>query len=152
MTNVASEFTRKESLGYRLNIAARLINATLLRRIAPHGVGVGPFPVLLALWDTDGQTQADLCRLIAVEQPTMANTLKRMERDGLIRRERDPNDGRRYRLWLTDKAKSLRQPLTEAADEVNELAQRALTPAERETFGALLDKIAETVQAELGGA
>lgn len=62
----------------------------LHQRIAPHDVVPGQFAQLLALYERDGVTQQELCEIVRIEQPTMAVTLQRMERDGLITRRRDP--------------------------------------------------------------
>lgn len=80
----------------------------------------GQFPVLLSLWEEDGLTQSKLHRLTDVEQATMANTLQRMERDGLVRRTRHPSDQRQALVRLTPKARGLEPPLVRSAQEVNE--------------------------------
>eukprot|EP01035_Chromulina_nebulosa_P012954 gene12954-17251_t len=77
-----STYRRETSAGYLTNWAARLLTRSLERRLA--GGGAGQMPVFFALIDGVAQTQADLARDAAVEQPTMANTLQRMERDGLV--------------------------------------------------------------------
>ena len=46
-------------------------------------------------------TQADLARLLHVEQPSMAQTLVRLERDGLIRRRPHPANRRIQLIELT---------------------------------------------------
>ncbi|WP_163773899.1 MarR family winged helix-turn-helix transcriptional regulator, partial [Proteus mirabilis] len=46
----------------------------------------------------------ELARLAGVEQPSMAQLLARMERDGLIRREPDPSDGRSSLVSLSEDA------------------------------------------------
>ena len=48
--------------------------------------GQGQFAVLLELWAGDGLTQKELVERLDVEQATMANTLARMVRDGLVER------------------------------------------------------------------
>ena len=78
---------RLDSLGYQLGLINRLYDKRLQDVLAPFGVAPGQFPALVMLFQKDGLTQAELCRRIGVEQPTMANTLARMERDGLIRRD-----------------------------------------------------------------
>jgi len=101
-------FDRRQSPGYMVNYMARLFAQALYRRIGPHGVTTGQFPVLLALWEREGVTQSQLAQDLAVEQPTMANTLKRMERDGLIERVPDPGDRRQARVHLTAQGQALR--------------------------------------------
>jgi DNA-binding MarR family transcriptional regulator len=142
-------FERRRSLGYMVNLEARMLAQALHRRIAPHGVVPGQFPALLALYERDGRTQAELCREVRIEQPTMANTLRRMERDGLIRREPDSNDGRRQLILLTARARSLRPKLVTAARRVNEVATSGLT--EREITKALttIKRVIENLEGEL---
>ena len=109
----------EQSLGYQINLLARLFEHALRHRIAPYGVVPGQFPALLCLYAQDGLTQTELARRVSIEQPTMANTLARMQRDGLIHRVRDPDDGRSARIHLTERAKALERPLTDAAREIN---------------------------------
>ena len=127
-------FEKMESAGYLANHMARLFAQGLAERIKPLGIVPGQFPALLELWGNDGLTQKELVDLLDVEQATMANTLARMERDGLIRRTRDPDDGRAQRVWLTPRAKRLRKPATAAADAQNAVALARLTAAERRQF------------------
>ena len=124
-------FSRDTSTGYLVNHAARLLASALAREIGPHGVLPGYFPVLLVLWEHDGRTQAELVRLIDIEQPTLANTLRRMERDGLIRRRPDPRDRRAARIRLTPKARRLEETLTGSANAVNQRALEGLDAADR---------------------
>lgn len=137
---------REMSLGYQVNHLARLFERALRLRIAGYHVVPGQFPQLLALYEEDGLTQKQLCDQVKVEQPTMANTLNRMERDGLICRVRDERDGRQARVMLTDRARSLGEPLMACATEVNDQAVRDLSPEE---LNQLLGLIARLV-ANLG--
>ena len=121
---------REASLGYQINHLARLMERGLRDRIAALGVVPGQFAQLLALYETDGLTQAELCDRVQIEQPTMANTLARMERDGLITRSPDPHDRRRSLVRLTPRARELEDELVSAALEVNALATHGL--AERD--------------------
>ena len=125
---------RESSLGYQVNHLGRLLAQALHQRIAPLGVVPGQFAQLLALLEQDGLTQRELCERVRIEQPTMANTLRRMERDNLIRREADPADGRRTRLVLTARARDLEDQLVAAARDVNAAATAGLTQQEVTTF------------------
>jgi hypothetical protein len=60
----------------------------------------------------------------------LAHTLKRMERDGLVRRLPDRLDGRRAIIWLTDRARQLEDTLTRSAREVNALTVSGFTDDE----------------------
>lgn len=139
---------RDESLGYVVNHVARQFARALHDQIAPFGVVPGQFAQLLALYEGDGITQQELCELVGIEQPTMANTLARMERDGLVERRPHPSDGRKQLIFLSDKARALESPLTEAAQSVNSLATAGLSKTERSTLMGLI----ATVRANLEGS
>lgn len=114
------------SLGYQVNHLARLLAAALRDRIEPFGVLPGQFAQLLALYEQDGLTQSELCARVHIEQPTMANTLARMQRDRLIERVPDPGDRRRSLVMLTPRAWALHADLVAAARAVNTTATRGL--------------------------
>ena len=124
------KFDRHQSPGHVVNYLARLFAKALYRRIGPHGVTRGQFPVLLLLWEEEGWTQTELAERLAVEQPTMANTLRRMERDGLIERIPDPEDRRQARVHLTRRGRKLEEVLTASARETNAVALEGLSAAE----------------------
>lgn len=139
-------FDRLESPGHVVNYLARLFAAALYRRIGQHGVNTGQFPVLLMLWDQDGVTQAALVEKLAVEQPTMAGTLKRMERAGLIRRVADPTDRRQSHIHLTRKGRALEDALVAGAKDTNAIALAGLTPAESAQFVRLVNRMIENLE------
>ncbi|MBU3031898.1 MarR family winged helix-turn-helix transcriptional regulator [Paracoccus marinaquae] len=141
-------FSRNDSPGYLTNHLARLFAAGLQSRIKPLGLSTGIFPIMLCLWEKDGQTQRDLVVKVGIEQATLANSLSRMERDRLIERHGDDEDGRIKRNWLTERGKSLRDPAIAAAMAQNTEALHGLSPEERAEFLRLLKKMVATFGAD----
>jgi DNA-binding MarR family transcriptional regulator len=127
-------FDKTRSAGFLANHMARLFAKGLQQNIKPLGLAPAQFMTLLALWEKDGLTQRELVERLDVEQATMANTLTRMERDGLIQRRAHPDDGRSQSIHLTPKAVALREPATAAARSVNAVALEPLNEAERQAF------------------
>lgn len=144
-------FVKDQSAGYLANHMARLFARGLGERIRPLGLSTGTFPALLELWETDGQTQKQLVERLDIEQATMANTLARMERDGLIIRKKSETDGRVQRVWLTERARGLRDPAIGAAMAENAEALSGLTDAERRQFILLMQKVITTGKRRAGG-
>lgn len=134
------------SAGYLTNLCGRLLVRALERRLP--GGAAGPMPVFLALLGGDALPQKELARLAAVEQPTMAKTLKRMERDGLVAGTRDPADRRSTLLHLTPRGHAQAQIAIAAAGEVNALALSALTPEERAPFLDALERIITRLESD----
>ncbi|MDC9824027.1 MarR family transcriptional regulator [Devosia sp. ZB163] len=136
-------YERETSAGYLTNWAARLFARSLERRI---GTGSGPMPVFFALQDGSTMTQKELVQVAAVEQPTMANTLNRMERDGLIVRTPDPDDRRSARIALTPLGLERAEAAFRAAVEVNDIATSALRPEERPAFHDMLRRVVSALE------
>lgn len=131
-------YARESSAGYLVNWAARLLARALERRF---GSSSGPMPVFFALQDGAPLSQKDLAAAAAVEQPTMAATLNRMERDGLIRRTPDPDDRRSSQVALTPFGLERAKAAFAVAAEVNARVDAALTPEERAAFYPMLRRI-----------
>ena len=138
---------RTESLGYQINHLARLLARALAARTAPYGVVPGQFAQLLALYEQDGLSQRELCDRISIEQPTMANTLQRMQRDGLVQCVPDPDDGRRMRVHLTERARAIEPELVTAARAVNAAAADRLTEAETAEYLRLTARLIQSLEA-----
>ena len=139
-------FERERSAGYMTNWAARLFARAIDQRLKEIGVSSGQLPVFFALADGRALAQRDLARAASIEQPTMAATLSRMERDGLIERRPDPADGRSSLVSLSAGAPDKARLVMEAVNETNAAALATLTETER---AALLDSLAKIV-ASLG--
>lgn len=135
------EFEKMDSAGYLINHVARLCFQGLHEQIAPLGLAPAQFMTLLELWREDGLTQKDLVERLDVEQATMANTIARMERDGLIERRPHPEDRRARTIYMTEKAKSLEADATHAAMRVNEDLLATLSVEERSTFIQIMQRV-----------
>lgn len=112
-------FDRSQSATYLAGQLARVFSRSLQKRATVLGFSPGQFPVLLELWQQDGLTQKQLLDKLEVEQATLANTLARMERDGLIVRTPHPGDKRAQIISLTDLGRSLEANALEAAAEAD---------------------------------
>ena len=137
-------YDRENSLGYMTNWAGRLFVRAIERRLA--GGNAGPMPVFLALQDGRAMTQTALALHASVEQPTMANTLRRMERDGLIERTPDPSDGRSALVSLTKLGRERAEQAIASAIEVNGVAAAALSPDELAMYLKLAGRIVSALE------
>jgi DNA-binding MarR family transcriptional regulator len=108
-------FNRLDSAAYLASQMAKGFARSLQQRAAKLGFSPGQFPILLELWSEDGLTQKQLLERVDIEQATMANTLSRMERDGLVERRPHPSDKRAQLIFLTSRAAAMQADAIEAA-------------------------------------
>lgn len=134
----------EDSIGYLINYAARKFARALAEALAPHGVSLGQWALLLVLWEEDGLNQKELSARVAVEGPTIVRTLDRLERDGFARRTPDPRDRRMSRIMLTEEGRALQPTLVPLAANVNMLATSELSALEQQM---LIDLLRRTIAA-----
>lgn len=137
------------TLGYLVNLLARLLAQSLKARNGSDGILPGQYPVAVELLTHDGMSQRDLCEAVRIEQATMANTLKRMERDGLITRRQSAEDGRLATIHLTAHGAQLAHASVLNAAEVNRVALEGLDPAAQAALRDTLLDLAERLEADL---
>jgi len=137
---------RIDSLGYQIGLLGRLYDRRLQEELKDFGVAPGQFAPLVMLFEQDGLTQAELCRRINVEQPTMANTLQRMERDGLIKRKADSADKRRVLVHLTPRAREMQAKVMESARAVSNQTVKGLTAADQDDMFSLVARMVDNLK------
>lgn len=102
--------------------------------------------ILYVLWQEDGvpiKTVSDQCGLAITSLTTM---LERMEKQGLITRIQDPSDKRKTLLYLTDKARSLKNDYDEVSNQMGDIYYRGLSEEEIRQFEGFLDRVRNNLE------
>ncbi len=94
--------------------------------------------VLEGLWYKEGVTAAELGKLLVLDKATLSGVLDRLLDSGWIRKRRDPDDGRIFRIYTTDKATELKDRLIEVRVEANEELLSGFSQEEQVLFKRLL--------------
>lgn len=115
-------------------------------KLRPLGFGFSTLPILVALKRGDAATQADLARALKVEQPSMAQALARMERDGLIQRRPSPDHRTNQLVELTALANKVLPKARTLLAEDNAQAMAGFTVEETETLVSFLDRMNDNLR------
>jgi DNA-binding MarR family transcriptional regulator len=119
----------REDLGFLLAKATQRWNELLQERFRDAGWGaVRPSygSILVPLFEEDGLRMGELARRSRLSKQTMTTMVRLLERDGLVRRKRDPEDGRATRILLTAKARRFEPVAERTLDELGALARARL--------------------------
>jgi DNA-binding MarR family transcriptional regulator len=106
---------RTDDLGFLLAKAVQRWNELLQERFRAAGWGdVRPSygSILVPLFEEDGLRMGELARRSRLSKQTMTTMVRILERERLVRRERDPDDGRAVRIVLTPRAREF-EPVAE---------------------------------------
>lgn len=136
------------NLSHAVRDVHRSFSRALQSRIASHGVSMGQWFFLRALWEEDGLTQRELSQRVGMMEPTTVTALNTMEHKGLVERVRNMHDRRKVNIFLTPRGRDLKDVLLGCAGEVNDQAVRGIAVDDlRRTMDVLC-----RISANLGGA
>lgn len=102
------------------------------------------FLVLFLLWRDDGCAVSTISDTLLLDGGTVTPLLKRMETKGLVRRQRDEDDERVVRIFLTDAGRSLEHELLEDVAR-GMLCDLDMNVSEVAGLAARIHKLRETI-------
>ena len=129
------------SLGYKVKLVTQLMYRDFLERLEPYGLTPFHYIVLCCLWEEDGLCASSIADRLKQLGATLTGVVDRMEERNLIYRERNPDDRRIVRIWLTDDGKQLMKVLPAASLETTKKATVGISEIEQEAVLKLLDQI-----------
>jgi DNA-binding MarR family transcriptional regulator len=138
---VDAQHADTSNLGFLLAKASQRWNELLAEQFSARGFGeIRPSygSVLLPLFEHDGLQMGEIARRARLSKQAMTTLVRRCERDGLVRRERDPADGRAARVSLATRAREFRP----VADQIlRELDARVLAALGQRKRNALIEAL-----------
>lgn len=99
----------ENQLCFALVTAARNVVAIYRPILEPLGLTHPQYLVMLALWERSPRALNDLAADLALEPATASPLVKRLEKEGLVARQRSTGDERRLEITLTDSGRALRE-------------------------------------------
>jgi DNA-binding MarR family transcriptional regulator len=119
----------RDDLGFLLAKATQRWNEQLRDRFREAGwdeVRPSYGSILVPLFEEDGLRMGDLARRARLSKQTMTTMVRLLEREGLVRRRPDLDDGRASRVFLTAKARKFEPVAERTLQELADLAQERL--------------------------
>ena len=89
--------------------ASRLITREYQPFLDKLGLTYPQYLVLMILWEEDGLPVNDIAKKLILNTNTITPLLKRMEKEGIIRRKRSGEDERKVMVQLTEKGRALQE-------------------------------------------
>ena len=135
--------------------ASRTLRVLFLRLMESRASGITPemWLVLSRLYARDGQYQTQIADGTFRDRPNTSRILSGLEARGYVQRQKDPEDMRRVRIFLTHQGKQFVQDMAPVAartrdtlyqglsDEEMRVLRGALRRIERNALGVLTDEI-----------
>lgn len=108
----------------------------------------GQLPILEFIKRHPGCMQSDVAEGLHVSAPSITNSLKRMETNGLVKREVDESDARRFTLSVTEKGKDISDKVRENFDRIDALTIGELSEEEKQQLYTIMGKLIKSISKE----
>lgn len=120
----------EERLARLVRLAAKAFNRSLQMRLQDEGITFGQWIFLRILWYNDGLSQRELSQRAHLTEPTAHAALTKLERQGVITRQKMDGNKRTLQIFLTRKGWELRDRLEPMAHDVNLISLKGLAEDE----------------------
>lgn len=134
-----------ENIGKYISQLHRKGNVFINRELSKYDLSVGQFMFLLDLYMKDGKNQEEISDSLKIDKGTTARAIKKLEEQGFVIRIKNENDKRSNKIYLTDKAKDIKENVFDILDDWNQKISMILTKEEEKTMKNILKKVCENI-------
>lgn len=121
----------------------RAMSQELLRET---GLSAGQELIVMRLFDSPPQSQAELTRWLGVEPPTTAKMLARMEKAGIVERVPSETDRRVTLVSLTEEGRAIHGRVENVWGDLERVTVAGLAPAEVQELERLVRHVLSNLQ------
>lgn len=133
-------------LCFRLYTASRLVTASYTPFFKQYGITYPQYLVLMLLWEQDNRIISDITERLHLETNTVTPLLQRMEKLGLIVRQKSQADSRQRIVSLTGEGRRLKEQIKEVPNCLaREIVDKGMSVEELQALVPLLDKFIDIV-------
>jgi len=134
------------NIGFLLAKASQRFNDLLVERFAERGfpdVRASYGSVLVPLFERDGRRLGELAAVSRLSKQAITGLVRLCEEDGLVLRERDLDDGRAFRVSLSDRGRRFQAVADEVLRELDEELVQSLGARKHDALVAALRGVIE---------
>ena len=132
------EIKYEDCIIFLLAKAYQKAHADFKKRLIPYGLTPIQHLILEALWIKNGVSAKEIGEKLVLDSATLSGVLDRLVSGDWITKEIDSDDKRIQRIYLTEKAKSLRPQLAEQRNRANTALMQKLGLEEKILLKRLL--------------
>jgi len=135
-----------ESLGKWISIVYRYAHTFFDKKLAHANVSSGLVPFIYHIFRSDGLSQDELSEVIGIDKTTTARAIKTLVNLGYVSRNRDRDDKRIFRLYLTIKGRALIPEIKQVMTEWTSVISHGLSQEDKSRLEQALRRMAENAK------
>ena len=105
------------------------------------GLTGAKWKIIVVLSMKEGITQKHIADMAFVEAPTLVPIIDKMEKEGYLTRQSDPNDRRNNLIFMTKKSKEIVDPIIDCILEIRNMGLNKISKKDMGTAKKVLEQI-----------
>ena len=110
------------------------------------GLTGAKWKVIVVLSMNEGITQKRIADMAFVEAPTLVPVIDKMEKEGYVTRQSDPNDRRNNLIFMTEKSKKIVDPIIDCILEIRNMGLNKISKKDMEIARKVLSTIVSNTE------
>lgn len=132
---------REETVDHNIKSSWHAIYRMYNQQAGKHDITTSIGFVLLNINSKEGTPATKIAPLMGLESRSLTRMLKSMEEKQYIYRQKDPNDGRSVRIFLTDLGKEKKEVSRKTVLAFNEAVQQTISKEKLDAFFEVINEI-----------
>lgn len=139
---------REETVDHQIKMCWHAIYRMYNQQAVQHESTTSMAFVVLNIDPTDGTPATKIAPLMGLESRSLTRMLKSMEEKGFIYRQKDPNDGRSVRIFLTETGLEKRRVSRETVIRFNDVIRQSIATEKLDVFFEVVTKINQLIDSK----
>ena len=102
--------------------------------------------MLKLLWGQEGITQNEIIEVLEISKPSVARTVKRLQKKGILFTKADATDKQMVKIYLTPRGYALREEATPIFEKIAINMLKGFTSEEKDEFINYIERIQKNIK------
>ena len=107
----SEDYINQVALIAQISFIARSEKKYLIQRLDVSNIYLSEIKLIMPILANDGLSQDDIVKTFGLNKSTVANSLRKLEEEGYITREVNPENRRKNQIFITPKGKELTEKI-----------------------------------------
>ena len=138
-------FNLEDCIAFITNKYNKEITELFNQRLQEHNITRVQWIALFYIGNNEGITQRDLAQILDSNESSIVRLIDRMEKENIVKREKDPTDRRVTKLFLTEEGMKKRDEILPIGEKFSKDCIKGISDEELETFKEVLNKMVKNL-------
>ena len=138
-------FNLEDCIAFITNKYNKEITELFNQRLQEHNITRVQWIALFYIGNNEGITQRDLAQILDSNESSIVRLIDRMEKENIVKREKDPTDRRVTKLFLTEEGMKKRDEILPIGEKFSKDCIKGISDEDLETFKEVLNKMVKSL-------